>query len=151
MNTEYDNSLPHQDRTHLQQSESQTHEKTDGISQRSLIKNTNGTPSQRSRQTLSLFFNGQRSVQGGRNVPIPALAQDGSNATMLPWTIPSQVLDPSMDRDLTTYLGNLFQYSNTVMRTRCCLFLAHSKYFWKHCMVTYDTYYYERASTDYET
>lgn len=43
MNTEYDNSLPHQDRTHYSSQNHRLTRETDDVSQPSLIKNTNGT------------------------------------------------------------------------------------------------------------
>lgn len=44
MNTEYDNSLPHQDRTHYSSQNHRLTRETDDVSQPSLIKNTNRTP-----------------------------------------------------------------------------------------------------------
>lgn len=80
-----------------------------------------------------------------------APAQSESNTTKLLWAMPSQILNTSMGRDLITSLGKLFQDWNTLMKTECCLFLVHSKYFWYHHMVTLDKYYYVRVSTEHET
>lgn len=70
MNTEYDNSLPHQDRTHYS---SQNHRPTryaNGVSQRSLFKNTNRTPWRRGHQTSPLRYTvREQSRVEGRSLP----------------------------------------------------------------------------------
>ena len=149
MNTEYDNSLPHQDRTHYS---SQNHRPTryaDDVWQRSLFKNTNWTPWQRGHQTLPLRYTVTEQFRvEGRSLPQPllkaGLMRPGCSrlhpgkSSSPPWT------------ESSTALGNLFWYLTTLVGTRCHLFLVYSKYFWCHGMATFDKHYYVRASTENE-